>query len=220
MKKYYYEDKTRKELKTIITDIYEDNSKCYIKLEDSIFYPQGGGQKGDKGYIILNDTRYDIVNTIKDENYDSILIINEILDKKFIGNEVTCFLDWDYRYKQMRLHTALHIYHMLLHKYNINLGYPIISNIEGDIAYNKYNENEIDISSIEKVNDSFYELINTDNKVITYKDSEKENYRWWECMNYKIPCGGIHVDKLSDIGNVKIETKHKKGIVTINILLD
>lgn len=39
-------------------------------------------------------------------------------------------------------------------------------------------------------------------------------------MNYKIPCGGIHIDKLNEIGNTKIDVTHKKKTITIKITLD
>ena len=84
------------------------------------------------------------------------------------------------------------------------LDYPIISTIEDGFAYNKYDENSFDIEILEEVQKRFYELIKTSNKVVTYPDLEKDNYRYWECMNYKIPCGGIHIDTLNEVGNVKI----------------
>lgn len=216
MIKYYYEDKTKKELTTKLLESFEENGKYFARLEDSIFYPQGGGQKGDRGYLIIGDEKYNIINTIKDENYNSILIVDRLIDIKYIGQAVTCFLDWNFRYRQMRLHTALHLYHYTIESIKGSaVDYPLASNIEDGFAYNKYDENSFDMSILDKVNEMFYDLIKTDNQVKTYPDLEKEHYRWWECMNYKVPCGGVHVDKLSEIGNVNIETYHKKKVITI-----
>ena len=220
MIKYYYEDKNKKELSTKIVDIFEENNKCFIRLEDSIFYPQGGGQKGDRGYLIIDNQKYTIMNSIKDENYNSILIMEQEIDRKYIGENVECYLDWNFRYKQMRLHTSLHIYHALIEELNgIKLDNPLLSTIEDGFAVNKYDENAFDINILDEVTKRFKELIKTDTKVVTYPDIEKENYRYWKCMNYIIPCGGIHVDNLNEIDDVDVAITHKKKAITVKIIL-
>ena len=220
MIKYYYEDKYKKELTTNIVDYFEENGKYFIRIEDSIFYPQGGGQKGDRGYLLVDDKKILIINTIKDENYNSVLIVDQEPDKTFVGKEAKCFLDWDFRYRQMILHTSLHLYHALIEEIgNIKLDNPLLSTIEDGYAVNKYDENAFDINILEDVTKRFNELIKSDTKVITYPDCEKNNYRYWECMNFIIPCGGIHVDNLNEINDVDIDISHKKKAITIKITL-
>ena len=220
MIKYYYEDKCKKELTTNIVDYFDEKGKYFIRLEDSIFYPQGGGQKGDRGYLLVDDKKIQIINTIKDENYNSILIVDQEPDKSFVGKEAKCFLDWNFRYRQMRLHTSLHLYHALIEEIgNIKLDNPLLSTIEDGFAVNKYDENAFDINILEDVTKRFNELIKSDTKVITYPDCEKDNYRYWECMNFIIPCGGIHVDNLNEINDVDIDISHKKKAITVKISL-
>ena len=220
MIKYYYEDKCKKELTTNIVDYFEENGKYFIRIEDSIFYPQGGGQKGDRGYLLVDDKKILIINTIKDENYNSVLIVDQEPDKTFVGKEAKCFLDWDFRYRQMILHTSLHLYHALIEEIgNIKLDNPLLSTIEDGYAVNKYDENAFDINILDDVTNRFKELIKSDTKVITYPDKEKDNYRYWKCMNFIIPCGGIHVDNLSEINDVDIDISHKKKAITIKITL-
>lgn len=220
MIKYYYQEKDKKELRTKIIDIFEENEKCLIRLEDSIFYPQGGGQKGDRGYLIIDNQKYNIINSIKDEEYNSILIMEQEVDRKYIGADVQCYLDWNFRYRQMRLHTSLHIYHALIEEISkTKLDNPLLSTIEDGYAINKYDENAFDINILEEVTKRFKELIKTDTKVVTYPDKEKENYRYWECMNYVIPCGGIHIDNLNEIDDVDIEITHKKKAITVKVIL-
>ena len=220
MVKYYYEEKNKKELSTIIKNIIIENDKCYVELEDSIFYPQGGGQKGDRGYIVLGGKKYNIINSIKDENYNSILVMEDHINKENVGERVECYLDWNFRYKQMRLHTALHIYHALIEEVKKEkLNNPILSTIEDGYAINKYDENDLDIHILDEVTQKFRELIKSDIKVITYPDKEKENFRYWRCMDYIIPCGGVHVDNLNEINDVDIEITHKKKSITIKIIL-
>ena len=220
MIKYYYTDKYKKELETKISDVFEEDSKCFIMLEDSIFYPQGGGQKGDRGYLLIDNKKYNIINSIKDENYNSILLMENSIDKKYIGKNTICYLDWNFRYNQMRLHTALHIYHSLINESIDNkLENPMLSMIEDGYALNKYEENSFDINILPNVTKKFYNIIDKGADVLTYPDDKKENYRYWKCLDYIIPCGGVHVDNLKDIGNVEVELTHKKKAITIKIIL-
>ncbi|MBE6140061.1 MAG: hypothetical protein E7172_00755 [Firmicutes bacterium] len=221
MMKHYYEDKYKKELTTKIKEIINEENKFYVFLEESIFYPQGGGQKGDRGYLIVNNEKYNVINTIKNENNESVLVLENPLDEKYLNNEVDCYLNWDFRFKQMRLHTALHLHHIAIEQVlNKKIDHPLKSAIEEDYAYNKYDENTFDANIIEKVNSRFQQLIESDAQVITYPDKEKENFRWWECLNNKIPCGGIHVDSLKELGKLKIDLHHKKKMITIKIFLN
>lgn len=68
MIKYYYEQKDKKELQTKIIDVFEENGKCFIWLEDRIFYPQGGGQKGDHGCLIIEKKNIILLILLKMKN--------------------------------------------------------------------------------------------------------------------------------------------------------
>lgn len=58
-----------------------------------------------------------------------------------------------------------------------------------------------------------------DQDIKTSADLEEKGYRWWHYGDYKIGCGGTHVSKSSEIGNVKVDYSHKKGKKTIKISL-
>ncbi len=220
MVKYYYTDKNKKELQTVIKSVTNDNGKCFVELEDSIFYPQGGGQKGDKGTLEVDGVTYNVANTVKDENFNSILVMAESLDESLVDKTVNCTLDWDFRYRQMKLHTCLHVHHVVMQQLlGTTIVNPKLSTIEDGFAVNKYNEDDFDNSIIEAANQKFLEIIKNDIEVVTYADEQNENFRYWKGLDTVIPCGGIHVDKLSEIGEVSIEVNHKKKAVSIKIAL-
>ncbi|MDI6720811.1 MAG: alanyl-tRNA editing protein [Candidatus Aenigmarchaeota archaeon] len=83
----------------------------FITLDKSAFYPAGGGQLCDKGKVICNVNEYDVVNVTKK---DGIEISRKGLS---VGDRVHCIVDWDRRYKLMRMHTAAHILIAVMYKY-------------------------------------------------------------------------------------------------------
>ena len=82
-----------------------------IELDRTIFYPLGGGQAGDTGALLrANGERIPIVDTRKGEAVDSVLHIPApAMQRPEPGETVTLEIDWERRYKLMRLHTALHV---------------------------------------------------------------------------------------------------------------
>ena len=79
-----------------------------ILLDQTAFYPGGGGQVYDKGIIDFEGVKA----VLKRAKYspDGILhIFEEGEPIPEVGSEITGILDWDRRYKVMRTHTAMHI---------------------------------------------------------------------------------------------------------------
>jgi misacylated tRNA(Ala) deacylase len=82
-----------------------------IELDRTIFYPLGGGQAGDTGALLrANGERIPIADTRKGDAIDSVLHIPApAMQRPEPGETVTLEIDWERRYKLMRLHTALHV---------------------------------------------------------------------------------------------------------------
>ncbi|MDR1392210.1 MAG: hypothetical protein LBJ09_03360 [Clostridiales bacterium] len=220
MQAVYYKDKYLKEIETKIEYISNQNDKCYIKFEKSIFYPKGGGQKGDRGKFFIEEKEFKIIDSVKDEKNESISILEFDISDKFQGETVKCILDWNFRLNQMKLHTCLHLHHCIIEEIGKkNIPYPKISSIEDGFAFNKYENSDFDIKTLEKINERFLELLKTNIEVKTYPDANKKGFRWWEFDKNKIPCGGIHVSKLSEIGDIKIDTSTKKSKINIKFTL-
>lgn len=79
----------------------------YIVLDKTAFYPKGGGQLGDKGFLYIDGTTVKVIDTKKINN-----IVVHILEKPVEvneGSEVEGEIDWSNRYRRMRHHTATHI---------------------------------------------------------------------------------------------------------------
>lgn len=82
-----------------------------IRLDRTVFYPIGGGQPGDTGLLRLaSGQEIAIVDTIKGELPDEVIHIptpgSELPEP---GVELVAEIDWDRRYRLMRMHTCLHL---------------------------------------------------------------------------------------------------------------
>jgi misacylated tRNA(Ala) deacylase len=82
-----------------------------IRLDRTVFYPMGGGQPGDTGTLRLAGGRaVRIVDTRKGESHEDVVHIPEpgaALPEP--GSAVVAEIDWERRYRLMRMHTCLHL---------------------------------------------------------------------------------------------------------------
>jgi misacylated tRNA(Ala) deacylase len=70
-----------------------------IRLDSTVFYPTGGGQPGDSGVLRRAGGDIVVVGTIKGEAPDEVIHVPTI----------TAEIDWERRYRLMRMHTCLHL---------------------------------------------------------------------------------------------------------------
>ncbi len=100
----YYDDAYVKEFKAKILKVINGN---YIILNRTAFYPEGGGQPADQGFLFVKDKKIEIVDVQKTgkvvlhKSKDSIKVED--------GANVVGVLDWEKRYALMRAHTATHL---------------------------------------------------------------------------------------------------------------
>ena len=82
-----------------------------VQLDRTIFYPLGGGQPGDRGTLETVDGRvFRVTDTRKGEGPNSVIhVIAGDAAGLLAGTPLTAALDWDYRYRLMRMHTCLHL---------------------------------------------------------------------------------------------------------------
>jgi misacylated tRNA(Ala) deacylase len=80
-----------------------------IVLDRAIFYPTGGGQPGDSGWLTWGDARLAIATAVNISGGSIGLVPAEPAAMPPVGTTVTQHLDWDRRHRHMRVHTALHL---------------------------------------------------------------------------------------------------------------
>ena len=80
----------------------------FVVMDQTAFYPEGGGQKPDRGKIVADGKEYEVVDVQK---VGDVIVhkVSPALPEEYVGKEVTAEIDWDLRYSHMRHHTATHI---------------------------------------------------------------------------------------------------------------
>ncbi|MHA2133777.1 MAG: alanyl-tRNA editing protein [Candidatus Thorarchaeota archaeon] len=92
-----------KEFEAEIVAVGED----HVVLDRTAFYPEGGGQSGDRGTLTSSGSTATVRNTVKLEGS-----VRHLLEDDFdygVGDPVQGVLDWEWRYECMRFHTAQHV---------------------------------------------------------------------------------------------------------------
>ncbi len=104
-RRLYYEQVADTEFDAMVIDTFEN----YVILDQTLFYPEGGGQPADIGRLLSENSMAKVVHTFK---------LGEIILHKIEGGDIERgiqikgVLDEDFRLAMMRHHTATHV---LLH---------------------------------------------------------------------------------------------------------
>jgi misacylated tRNA(Ala) deacylase len=82
-----------------------------IRLDRTVFYPNGGGQPGDMGSLRLaSGETVTIADAIKGDGPDEVIHVPSPGSPALApGAEVTAEIDWERRHRLMRMHTCLHL---------------------------------------------------------------------------------------------------------------
>ena len=96
MRKIYYEDQYKKEFVAEVEAIEEIDDKYHVKLNETAFFPGGGGQQNDLGFI----EKIPVVDV-----YEKNGEVYHVLEKKLIKiHRVKCSIDWARRLDGMQHH--------------------------------------------------------------------------------------------------------------------
>ncbi|MGB8813132.1 MAG: alanyl-tRNA editing protein [Paracoccaceae bacterium] len=200
-----------------------------IILDKSIFYATGGGQPGDSGKLIWDGGHIAIATAVKAEGGQIAFVPAEPLAMPPVGVAVRQVLNWDRRYRHMRVHTALHLL-------SVVIPLPVTGGqIGADRGRLDFDMPEplVDIEAIDR---ALADLIDRDLQVTEewITDAELlENPRLVKTMKVAPPlgqgrvrlvrigqgsgsidlqpCGGTHVARTGEIGRVEIGKIEKKG---------
>ena len=104
--KLYHKDSYQKTFSAKVSE--HDLDSHGLILDQTAFYPGGGGQPNDKGLLISPSDPISIEN-VKLANGHIVHFLPSEVPLPEIGSLLDFELDWDFRYQLMRTHTAMHI---------------------------------------------------------------------------------------------------------------
>jgi misacylated tRNA(Ala) deacylase len=104
----YMKDSYLKNWNAKVVSVKDDK---YIILDKTAFYPKGGGQPWDEGYIVKEGEKFKVIYVGKFSGEISHEVEKPGLKE---GDLITCEIDWERRYTYMRYHTACHLVSNLL----------------------------------------------------------------------------------------------------------
>ena len=216
-----------KEHDTTISEIVSDG----LVLNETIFYPEGGGQPGDEGSITINNQTIDIIGTRYTDN--KLVHMIENIDGFKKNEEVKLNLNWTKRYSYMKVHTCLHLLCSII-PFPVTggsigdgrgrLDFDLETKPDKEEVLNKINEliNKdylIHMSSItDKELDDNPDLVRTMAVKPPRGSGQIRMIRIGDDIDFQ-PCGGTHVSKTSEINHVKSVKIENKGKMNKRIIL-
>lgn len=199
-----------------------------IVLDRTVFYAASGGQPGDNGSILRADGSVITIATAVHPEGDKTRIVHvpvEAQGSPTVGEVVTATIDWNRRYRLMRMHTALHLL-------SVVFSFPVTGGSVGeDKGRLDFDMPEVpgDLAGLET---ELNEMV-AGNHAVTQEwitDAEMAaNPDLIKTMNVKPPmgqgrvrliriggvdlqpCGGTHVRNTSEIGRLTLGKIEKKG---------
>jgi len=101
----YYDDQGRTEFEAVVLDVFEREDGYDVVLDQTMFYPEGGGQPADRGTLSTDDTTVEV----EDVQIRGDVVLHRTDDDPGKGEFVTGQVDGERRRRLMRHHTATHI---------------------------------------------------------------------------------------------------------------
>lgn len=199
-----------------------------VVIDRTVFYPLGGGQPGDSGWLRAADGRqWRVTDTRKGEGGRILHVLEPGAALPEAGTTVDASLDWERRHAHMRMHTCLHLLGSVL-RYGVTGGQ--IAADKGRLDFDTQDEIDKDavtaaVNALVAANHGIRSLWITDDELDRQPELVRTlsvqpprgagRIRLLEIPGVDLqPCGGTHVAATGEIGPVvvtKVESKGKRN---------
>ena len=185
-----------------------------ITLKETIFFAFSGGQESDSGTI----GGYPVINAHKTgkEIYYALPENHGLT----AGERVTVEIDWDRRYKLMRLHFAAELMLELITR-KLAGSRKIGAHISADKARIDFEWPENITDLLPQIHDRAKRIIDANSPIESaYSDKQSER-RYWQVDGFAtVSCGGTHLKRTGEVGEVVLKRKNiGKGKERLEIYL-
>ena len=209
-----------------------------ISLDQTLFYPLGGGQNWDIGTLTGPNGNLEVSEVRgRDDVFHTVGEGHQLE----IGDEVTGTIDWERRHAHMRMHTAQHLVSGLVYEM-FNGARTVGNQIHSDRSRIDFNPITFDDAMLEsltiRTNDIIKQNLRVTDTVMTRDEvnaimpPERTNMDLLPASVKQLrvvkiddgfdlcPCAGTHVQQLGEIGGIQILGKKSKGKGTQRITYD
>lgn len=113
----YYREPNRKDFDAVVTSCVPEGEGFAIELDDTAFYPTGGGQPGDRGTLTIGTGDEQVVAHVREAVPGKGVgeVIHYADTALPVGASVHGALDWTWRRDNMEAHTGEHIVSGIVH---------------------------------------------------------------------------------------------------------
>lgn len=217
-KKIYYEDVYKKEFTAKVLECRQGKKGYEVILDQTAFYPEGGGQPGDTGS--LGEAA---VTDVHEKNGELIHCTDRALE---LGTEVQGQINWARRFDLMQQHSGEHIVSGLVHE---AFGYDNVGFHMGNDVITIDFSGMLDEAQMAEIEAKANQIIWENQEVEIFYPSEEElkelEYRskkelsgWVRIVRFPgadtCACCGTHVTRTGEIGMVKLLSvvKFREGV--------
>jgi len=204
----FYEDPYMREAEARV--VGKSGSKIW--LDRTIFFAESGGQESDTGFI--DNIR---VLDVKPEDFAHVLELEPSFE---VGDKVHLKIDWDRRYRMMRLHSAAHIVYFAVRE--------ILGELEVIGSHVGPERARLDYSFEGRISDHFPRIMEVVESVLSepreitiFRKPENPSIRIWRMGEWETPCSGLHVKSTGEIGKIRLKRRNLgRGKERIEIYVD
>ncbi len=196
----------------------------FVVLDQTLFYAEGGGQPFDTGMLRWAGGEAKVLRVLKDKG-----TIRHGVDRMPKADAVHGIVDWDRRYKHMRMHTSQHLMSGLV--YRIFAARTAGNQIHADVSRVDFQPANFTADDLKRIEDECNRVaeagvdvrIFEEDRVVVHNKVEDRSLLELIPQSIKrlriiqvgdtdyCPCGGTHLKNTREIGRVHILEKRSKG---------
>ncbi|MGD8406291.1 MAG: alanyl-tRNA editing protein [Anaerolineales bacterium] len=233
----YQTDSYLKEFDATITAV--DNESRTVVLDQTAFYPGGGGQPNDIGQLTSTNGTVYPVSKVKKQGGDVLHFLGDGESLPQVGEKIHGKIDWDRRYLLMRTHTALHVlcgtvfrdYGALVTGGNMEPGKGRMDfefeRLQGELvgeieaAVNKEAQAGYDVRVKILPREEAFQIPDLIRTKINLLPEGITEVRTVEIVGLDLQAdGGTHVKNTSEIGTIKVVDYKSKGAINKRLYIE
>ncbi len=209
--KHFWNDPYQTVIDTRVASVADD----IVRLRETVFFAFSGGQESDTGTIGGN--------CVLEARTAGLDIDYRLTQRHGLqpGDPVRVEIDWDRRYRLMRLHFAAELV--------LEVAYRQLVGAEKIGAHIAAEKARIDFAWPESIGSTIWDIateaqkvIDRDLEILSAFSDEESQIRYWQVEGFaRVPCGGTHLERTGEVGEIRLKRKNiGKGKERIEVYLD